>query len=763
MTPSQRRLLIILAAAAGAAVVFALVVSGRRSRPPASPAGGDPALVDAASDTAAAPAEPAASGEPASATPEIARSSPPAEEADARGTGAAESSAVEAAPLDGLVAAVPEGIALASATPTPLGSLDPDAFPYRIEFAAAGAGIARIVFSEYWNDASQRRAFEAHERAVRRGIGEPPPLPPDSDRYQFRTLGSLGGFEVPLLAMRLLVVDGQAVNLFGPVWGEVEPGVFRTEIRRGDGEAILEVERRFAIDSGPVDGYRMRLEQRVRNLASQPLRVRWEQYGPGDLSSDADSYVETRRIHFGYLLPPDRDPAQATVMTGGQMLDRKTVLDRLRGGDSGLWPNPDAEEGRFAPSWFGSTNRYFSLAVYAPYAPPAETSLAMAGSVAEVRGQIGGERGSEVLFTVLYGPEKVVPPAGTASWDLGVFAGPLERSLLFRNQPFESLYLGGLITYIMSSCCTVCTFAWLANLLIGLLTFLREWVVFDWALAIIVLVLLVRTLLHPLTRRAQIQMTRFGKMMGALKPELDALQKKYREDPKKLQQEQLRLYREKGVNPAGCLGGMLPTFLQMPIWIALYAMLFFAFELRQTPAFFGVFQQLGGWSFLGDLSAQDRFIAFSNPIDLWLFTVSGINVLPLLMGLVFWFQQKYLSPPPSAAMTEEQKQQQKIMKVMMVVMFPVMLYAAPSGLTLYILTSSCIGIVEGRIVRRRIEEMDAAAAQIDGAKADLQGARAAKAAKPRDRLGRLYAEALERARERQEAKRRPNKRFKDRK
>ncbi|MEY3024803.1 MAG: Membrane protein insertase YidC, partial [Planctomycetota bacterium] len=260
-------------------------------------------------------------------------------------------------------------------------------------------------------------------------------------------------------------------------------------------------------------------------------------------------------------------------------------------------------------------------------------------------------------------------------------------------------------------------------------------------------------------RRSQIQMTRFGKKMSELKPELDALQKRFKGDPKKLQQEQLQLYREKGVNPAGCLGGMLPMFLQMPIWIALYAMLFFAFELRQQPAFFGVFQLAGGWGFLGDLSAPDGFFLFPQPIDLWLFTMKGINVLPLLMGVVFWFQQKYMAPPTTATMTEEQLQQQKIMKVMMVVMFPIMLYAAPSGLTLYILTSSCIGIIETRAIRRRIAHLDS----LPQAAPDEAGGRPG--GKTRDKLGRMYAEALERAKQRQAEKDRAakQKKFKDRK
>jgi YidC/Oxa1 family membrane protein insertase len=228
-------------------------------------------------------------------------------------------------------------------------------------------------------------------------------------------------------------------------------------------------------------------------------------------------------------------------------------------------------------------------------------------------------------------------------------------------------------------------------------------------------------------------MQRFSRGMSALKPELDQLQKKFKDDPARMQQEQWRLFKERGVSPAGCVGGMLPTFAQMPIWMALYAMLFFAFELRQQPAFFGVFQQFGGWLFLADLAEPDRFLSFA-PIDLYLFKLSSLNLLPILMGVVFYLQQQYMAPPMAPNMTEDQIAQQKMMKWMMVIMFPLMTYAAPSGLTLYILTSTCIGIVESRIIKKQIDAMDLTAKPEPGKKG---------------LLARVYEKALERAAEQQ--------------
>ena len=118
----------------------------------------------------------------------------------------------------------------------------------------------------------------------------------------------------------------------------------------------------------------------------------------------------------------------------------------------------------------------------------------------------------------------------------------------------------------------------------------------------------------------------------------------------------------------------------------------------------------GSWGFLGDLSSPDSFVKFPGegftlPLYFINPTFGGINVLPILMGVVFLVQQKLTSPPPA---NEQAAQQQRIMQIMMVVMFPVMLYSAPSGLTLYILSSTFAGIVDSYIVRRHIKREEEA-------------------------------------------------------
>ena len=141
-------------------------------------------------------------------------------------------------------------------------------------------------------------------------------------------------------------------------------------------------------------------------------------------------------------------------------------------------------------------------------------------------------------------------------------------------------------------------------------------------------------------------------------------------------------------------------------------------------------------------------------MDIWITKLTGVNLLALLMGVIFYVQQKYMSPPPSPNMTPEQLQQQKMMKVMMVVLFPVMLFQAPSGLTLYILTSSSIGIIEGKRIRKHIDSMDLT-------KPMPVSEKAAKRKAKRDQLARMYSEKLEEAKKKQAAKRKgPSKSFK---
>lgn len=284
-----------------------------------------------------------------------------------------------------------------------------------------------------------------------------------------------------------------------------------------------------------------------------------------------------------------------------------------------------------------------------------------------------------------------VAPKAMSSVTFNAFFGPKLRDVL-KNPYYSSFPLGYDETLVLRSgwrICAACTWDWLIEILVKLLRGLHS-VVRDWGLAIIGLVCIVRLLLHPITKKSQISMSRMTKMG----PEIERLKKKYGDDEEGFKKAQVEFYREQGIAPfLGCL----PMFLQMPIWIALWSSLQSTFEIRHAPF-------LWGWTWIKDLAQPDHLIALKHPIDIFFLHVDGLNVLPILMGVVFFINQKY--QPQPVATTEQQRQQQQMMKYMSIFMFPLFLYASPSGLNLYIFTSTLIGIFESKRIRDHIKEKE---------------------------------------------------------
>ncbi|MBM4304760.1 MAG: membrane protein insertase YidC, partial [Deltaproteobacteria bacterium] len=158
---------------------------------------------------------------------------------------------------------------------------------------------------------------------------------------------------------------------------------------------------------------------------------------------------------------------------------------------------------------------------------------------------------------------------------------------------------------------------------------------------------------YPLTQKSMKSM----KAMQKLQPKIAELKEKYKDDQKKLNEEQMALFKTHKVNPAG---GCFPMLIQLPVFIALYAVLGNSIELFHAPFF--------GW--IHDLSTKDPFYIY-----------------PVLMGIAMFLQQKMT---PSAGMDPTQ---QKMMYFMPVI-FTFMMINLPSGLTLYIFVSTILGVVQ---------------------------------------------------------------------
>jgi YidC/Oxa1 family membrane protein insertase len=160
--------------------------------------------------------------------------------------------------------------------------------------------------------------------------------------------------------------------------------------------------------------------------------------------------------------------------------------------------------------------------------------------------------------------------------------------------------------------------------------------------------------------------------MQALQPRIEELKKAHQDNPQKLNKEILELYREHKVNP---IGGCLPLILQMPVFFALYQVMMRSIALK-------------GASFLWikDLAEPDRLLMlpFTLPI-----VGNELNILPILMTILMFIQQKFSM---SAASTGSQEQQ-KILMIMMPLMFGFIFYHMPAGLVLYWFMNSLLMLI----------------------------------------------------------------------
>lgn len=198
----------------------------------------------------------------------------------------------------------------------------------------------------------------------------------------------------------------------------------------------------------------------------------------------------------------------------------------------------------------------------------------------------------------------------------------------------------------------------------------------SWALSIVLLTISLRLMLYPLNAWSTKSMIR----MQQISPDVTALQERYKKDPKKLQVELMNLYRERGINPAS---GCLPLLIQMPFLIGMFDLLKSSFALRGAPF-------IPGW--IDDLTAPDVLFRWERPI---FFFGNEFHLLPILLGLVMFLQQRLMSTgPKDPALMTDQQRQQRTMGTMMTVVFTVMFYNFPSGLNIYWLSSMLLGMLQ---------------------------------------------------------------------
>ncbi len=360
-----------------------------------------------------------------------------------------------------------------------------------------------------------------------------------------------------------------------------------------------------------------------------------------------------------FAAPPD---LKGAAMHAGE--------ETLRFDSNALASAEKAERSRLTlPAWLGVESRYFLLAS-APVDGFAKendaTLLTLPNGVVLARMALARE-------TLPMAPQGCVPallagdlgrpacadkdrPPHLHTWTWDLYTGPKDVDQL---KPAGHELVEGI------------DFGWFGSIALPMLAVLR-WghdVSGSWPVAILLLTLLVKALLWPVTMKSMRSM----KKMSQLKPELDKVRadldakaKKLGKavDPQEVNKATFDLYRQHNVNP---VGGCLPLLLQMPVYIALYRAINASVSLYNQPLF--------GW--IGDMTQKDPYY-----------------VLPLVLGVVMFLQQK-ITPQAGG-----DPAQQKMMLYFMPVLFTLMMLGLPSGLTLYILANTVLSVVQTVVMQR---------------------------------------------------------------
>jgi len=312
--------------------------------------------------------------------------------------------------------------------------------------------------------------------------------------------------------------------------------------------------------------------------------------------------------------------------------------------------------------WIGFTDHYWMTTLIPE---PGQSFTAVAKHVT----------GADVYQTDIRMPVQAVAPGASVEKTSYFFAGAKQWEAISGYQ--ETYGINQFVDSIDWG-----WFAFLTKPIFRALHWMNQ-VIGNMGLAIIGLTLAIKALLFPLAYKSYVSMSKMKK----LQPEMEKIKERAGDDRMKLQQEMMALYKKEKVNPAS---GCLPILLQIPIFFSLYKVIFVTLDLRHAPFF--------GW--INDLSAPDPssilnlfgLLPFAPPGPESLFAIFSIGVLPILMGITMWMQQK-LNPAPT-------DKTQAMIFAWMPWVFMFMLGTFASGLVLYWTANNIITFSQQYLIMR---------------------------------------------------------------
>ncbi len=444
--------------------------------------------------------------------------------------------------------------------------------------------------------------------------------------------------------------NGTAVDLGGAVWEGRPSGTgaaFAVRLVNG-----LEVVKEYIPGPDP-DGLTLRIS--FRNQGHAPCTFK-------------------PKILAACGLPQKEDRQDTPYPSEGVILTRREdgTIRRVAQGLKDLEKPLPFTEGPVV--WGGLANKYFLLSVRPELAPDAAAPQAVWEALKKEK-----EKDKTELGLWFEGPELVLAPGQSAEASYRMLAIPKK---LARAEAHADLALAIHRQWTW----------WIEVPLFVILTFWYG-VTGNYGAAILLLTVLVKVLMHPLSVNQQSSMQKMQEKMKKLMPKIEEINEKYKNNMRKRTEETMKLYKEHGNPQMAGLKGCLPLLLQMPIFIALYAVIANAVELRGAPFCL--------W--IRDLAVPDRLVVLPSwaQVNLYLTRIEDVNLLPILMTVAS-FIQMWMNPAPPAA-DPEQAKQQKFTQYFAFVFMGFILYNMASGLVLYWFANTVLGIFEYKLIQRRLK------------------------------------------------------------
>ncbi len=577
-----------------------------------------------------------------------------------------------------------------------IGSVEPESkYTFSVELSNRGAAVQSVKLANHFATIADKRRYQKDPRTYETARLENPKKYRGHYSVLNPTVGEGTEQYLPMASGKLVIrLEGEPTPIESRLdrihwWRRSETSteksqsaVFEVEIHSGATAAevkpLLKIVKTYTVTEGD---YSIAMSLGMENLSGKRLTVTLDQGGPTGLPQE-DRRQDLRQAAYAYLQEVD-SRVQVRLKDlkelGGLRPGRKVDL-----GSSG---DPNAPL-----LWVGHVNKFFGSMMYLK--PSDGESLQASEYNARfyvIPTEAAGS--SKMYLTSVQIPDLILESGESKNLVFDIFAGPKKRSMFTDADAdyFRPLYanLNYIGTIDLGGC--FCLSSKLLMVMMWLLDWFSRAALGNYGVAIIILVLLVRLVLHPLTKKSQVSMMRMQK----LSPQVQKLKEKYPDDKNTLNKEMMKLYKQQGASP---LLSFLPMLLQLPLWIALFRGLNAIVELRHA-AF------LPFW--ITDLAAPDALFNFPNEIP---YVGPSFNLLPILLAISMFIQQKFTPQSSQATASPEQAQTQKMMKYMLPGMMIVFFYHAPSGLTLYIMTSTFAGILDSYFVRKHIREKEAAEA-----------------------------------------------------